>query len=67
MLLQKAYVTTTQDVLFPASLLDKLEEQGFGVTRENLAVTMGGILRSWRASMSVIRDNGLIEEFDDGI
>jgi len=62
MLLQKAYVATTNDVLIPAYLLDKFREEGFGVTRENLPEIMSRMLASVRASRMVISDHGLAKE-----
>lgn len=60
--LHKTYTTITNDVLFPASLLDELKRHGFGVTRDNLADIVGRMLAEWRASMAVIRRHGLQEE-----
>lgn len=62
MTLHKAYATATNDVLFPASLIEKLKRHGFDVTRENLAEVVGRMLAEWRASMAVIRRHGLQEE-----
>jgi hypothetical protein len=62
MLLQKAFVATTNDVLIPAYLLDKFREEGFHVTRENLPEIMSRMLASVRASRMVISDHGLDKE-----
>jgi hypothetical protein len=62
MTLHKAYATATNDVFFPASLIDELKRHGFDVTRENLAEVVGRMLAGWRASMAVIRRHGLQEE-----
>jgi hypothetical protein len=63
MLLQKAYVATTRDVLLPAFLLDKMKEHGFGVTRENLPELMGRMLAQVRAAREVLGHHGLLKEW----
>lgn len=62
LLLQKAYVATTRDVLIPAHVFNKFKEEGFNVTRENLPVVMSSILASVRASRVVVSNHGLAKE-----
>jgi hypothetical protein len=62
MLLQKAYVATTNDVLIPAYVFNKFKEEGFDVTRENLPEIMSRLLASVRASRMVISRHGLAKE-----
>lgn len=64
MLLQKAYVATTNDVLIPAHVFNKFKDEGFGVTRENLPEMMSRMLASIRASRRVIRRYGLLKELE---
>lgn len=61
-LLQKAYVATTRDVLLPAYVFNKFKEVGYDVTRENLPESMSRMLAAVRASRMVISRNGLDKE-----
>ena len=62
-LLQKAYVATTRDVLLPASLIEQFKQEGFDVTNETLPQFMSRMIAAWRASMSVIHDHRLTQEW----
>jgi hypothetical protein len=61
-LLQKAYVATTNDVLVPAYVFNKFKEAWPGVTREDLPEIMSRMLASVRACRMVISRNGLAKE-----
>lgn len=62
MLLQKAYVATTNDVLIPAYVFDKFKEEWPGVTRETLPGLMSRMHASLRVSRMVISEHGLDKE-----
>lgn len=62
MLLQKAYVATTNDVLIPAYVFNKIKKDWPGTTRENLPEIMSRMLTSARVCRMVIGDHGLDKE-----